>query len=162
MTENIRLMSRYNLWADRRLLKTILDQGNTLLDQEVKSSFPTIRQTIGHNYDALKIWLSRLGGSSLDNWPSQGMDQFDIGLLLKESERCLAFVEGLNEQDLNKICTYQDSKGNAYSQPFWQILTHALNHATYHRGQLVTMMRALGVTEIPATDVIYYLREQTD
>jgi uncharacterized damage-inducible protein DinB len=35
---------------------------------------------------------------------------------------------------------------------------HIFNHNTYHNGQLVTMLRALGVVTIPATDFIVWTR----
>ena len=158
MIENILLMARYNLWADERLVNTILNQEQGILDKEVKSSFNTLRDTLGHIYDAEKIWLSRLGGTVLENWPSKTLDRFEPKMLLNESKGALAFVEDLNEQELNSLCTYKDLKGNFLSQAFWQILMHVFNHATYHRGQLVTMLRGLGVKDIPATDLIYYLR----
>jgi len=152
-------MARYNLWADQRITEVLNSIDPLLLDKEVKSSFPTIRLTLGHMYDAEKIWLSRLGGTSLDHWPSKSLQVFEIDLLLSESKTCLAFVEGLNQQEMNSLCTYQDQKGNSFSQAVWQILTHVFNHATYHRGQIVTILRELEVTDIPATDLIYYLRK---
>jgi uncharacterized damage-inducible protein DinB len=32
------------------------------------------------------------------------------------------------------------------------------NHATYHRGQLVTMLRQIGAEKIPATDFAAFVR----
>jgi uncharacterized damage-inducible protein DinB len=42
--------------------------------------------------------------------------------------------------------------GTQYKQPIWQMLLHVFNHATYHRGQVVNMLRQLGVDKIPSTD----------
>ena len=36
---------------------------------------------------------------------------------------------------------------------------HVVNHATLHRGQIVGMLRQLGVTP-PATDIVFYYYEQ--
>ncbi|MAY83092.1 MAG: hypothetical protein CMP59_03080 [Flavobacteriales bacterium] len=158
MIENFLMMARYNLWADQRILNVIKGLDPELIDKEVASSFPTLRLTIAHIYDAEKIWISRLGGTVLSNWPSKTLDVFELDMLLWESENTLTYVEGLNEQEMNNICTYEDLKGNSFSQTFWQILMHVFNHATYHRGQVVTILRELEVKEIPATDLIYYLR----
>jgi uncharacterized damage-inducible protein DinB len=38
------------------------------------------------------------------------------------------------------------------------ILQHVVNHSTYHRGQIATMLRQLGTKAIP-TDLIAYHRE---
>ena len=48
--------------------------------------------------------------------------------------------------------------GKQYESPVWQIVLHVVNHATLHRGQVVAMLRQLGMTP-PGTDLIYYYRE---
>ncbi len=55
---------------------------------------------------------------------------------------------------------YENSKGEQFKQPIFQMLLHVFNHGTYHRGQLVTMLRQLGVENIPATDFIVWSREK--
>jgi hypothetical protein len=48
--------------------------------------------------------------------------------------------------------------GNA-GLPAWQIVMHVVNHGTLHRGQIVGMLRQLGVKP-PATDIVFYYYEQ--
>ena len=55
----------------------------------------------------------------------------------------------------SKIVPHQDSRGNFYELPAWQILMHAVNHGSYHRGQITRMMREEGITP-PATDLVIY------
>ena len=50
--------------------------------------------------------------------------------------------------------------GVRYAQPFSQTFQHLVNHGTYHRGQVVTMLRQLGVQGPPSTDLIAFYREQ--
>jgi uncharacterized damage-inducible protein DinB len=64
-----------------------------------------------------------------------------------------------SDQDLVKSLTYKDLKGNSYTQPLIQTIQQVLNHATYHRGQVVTMLRQLGVKPVN-TDLITYYRQQ--
>jgi uncharacterized damage-inducible protein DinB len=45
-----------------------------------------------------------------------------------------------------------------YSLPLVQQMLHVVNHATLHRGQVVGMMRQLGITP-PPTDLLFYLME---
>jgi uncharacterized damage-inducible protein DinB len=162
MEQNIKLMAHYNLWANTHFYELFKSLDEAILDQEVKSSFSTLRKTFGHIYDAEKVWLNRLGGTDLKNFPSTNLERFEIQLLIAESKACVVYVESLNEQEMNSLCTFQSRGIDTISRPVWHILTHIFNHSTYHRGQLVTMLRELGVTEIPATDVIYYLRDLRD
>jgi len=161
MEQNLRLMARYNLWANTQFYDRMNNLDRALWDEEVKSSFSTLRRTVGHIYDAEKVWLNRLGGTDLMHFPSTSLKLFEMDLLLEISQACVDYVEGINEQEMNSACTYQTSGIETTSRPVWHILTHIFNHSTYHRGQLVTMLRELGITDIPATDVIYYLRDQT-
>ena len=66
--------------------------------------------------------------------------------------------DAFNEEVINSELTYKNSRGEQFNQPVSEILLHVFNHGTYHRGQLVTMLRALGVTNLPATDFIVWSR----
>jgi uncharacterized damage-inducible protein DinB len=45
------------------------------------------------------------------------------------------------------------------SLPRWAVLRHVGNHGTYHRGQIATMMRQVGVAP-PSTDYFLWAMEQ--
>ena len=59
---------------------------------------------------------------------------------------------------LLRECAYKDLKGTPYVQQAWQMIMHCLNHSSYHRGQVVTQMRELGLEDIPRTDLIHFQR----
>ena len=59
---------------------------------------------------------------------------------------------------LEHVFHYQNSKKEKFRQPVFEMLAHLFNHSTYHRGQLVTMLRQLEVSSIPATDFIIWSR----
>lgn len=149
--------AKYNLWANESLIDRINEADSSTMDKKVKSSFDSIRKTLGHIYDAEKIWLNRLGGTSLANWPSQNLELFKPELLLNESQLLIDFVEKLNEQEFNKICTYENRSGEKFDQKVWEILMHVFNHSTYHRGQIITILREFGEESLPSTDLIRYL-----
>lgn len=39
---------------------------------------------------------------------------------------------------------------------FWQLLRHVVNHSTYHRGRVVTMLRQLGAGTVSTDLVLFY------
>ena len=43
---------------------------------------------------------------------------------------------------------------------FWEMLQHVVNHASYHRGQVTTMLRQLGAEPPPSQDLIAFYRER--
>jgi uncharacterized damage-inducible protein DinB len=65
------------------------------------------------------------------------------------------FVASLTGESLRRVVRYVNLRGAAYSYPLWQMMHHVVNHSTYHRGQVVTMLRQLGATQ-PSTDFLIF------
>ena len=78
--------------------------------------------------------------------------------LLQQAGEWERFVSTTTDENLQREFYYKNIKGDSFRSAVWQVLHHLFNHGTYHRGQLVTMMRELGVTAIPATDFIHWYR----
>jgi uncharacterized damage-inducible protein DinB len=51
--------------------------------------------------------------------------------------------------------------GVSSAQPFWQLLQHLVNHGSYHRGQITTMLRQLGAAPPKSVDLISFYRERS-
>jgi uncharacterized damage-inducible protein DinB len=54
------------------------------------------------------------------------------------------YLAGLVEEELPRPLTYTNLKGETWTYPLWQTLFHLLNHQSYHRGQVTTLLRQLG------------------
>jgi len=65
-----------------------------------------------------------------------------------------------SEEELKKEFEYKNLKGLSYRSTIWQIVQHVFNHGTYHRGQLINMLRQLGVEKVPQTDFIIWSRKK--
>jgi uncharacterized damage-inducible protein DinB len=74
-------------------------------------------------------------------------------------DRRTQFVSGLDEERLAADCHYKLLNGDASSLPLVDQMQHVVNHATMHRGQIVGMIRQLGI-DPPATDLLFYLRRE--
>jgi uncharacterized damage-inducible protein DinB len=73
----------------------------------------------------------------------------------------LSYVHSLNEEQLQTTFTFLNFKGEPVSNVLWQALQHLVNHGTYHRGQITSMIRQLGGT--PAnTDLIGFYRQKSN
>lgn len=156
-------LAAYNYWANARIIKSILEAGEEKADTEIMSSFPSVKKTLYHIYDAENVWLLRMKGLSY-TWPPSQSFKGDLkgfcDLVLKNSIDFKEYVEGLSEKDFSKKISYSNSKGVAFSTSVQDILTHCMNHSTYHRGQLVTMLRISGHTRFEPLDYIGYVREK--
>jgi uncharacterized damage-inducible protein DinB len=147
----------YDLWANTRIVERIAREEEAVLDRHVKSSFPSLRATLMHIRNSECIWLDR----SLERaprWPAEAHDALDT--FLKHITAMRVHARSLGQAELLTYVKYKDLRGNEHRQPRVQILMHCFNHSSYHRGQLVTMMRQLDLTDIPAMDLVVYQRLQ--
>ncbi len=87
--------------------------------------------------------------------PHESMDQEWPELQRRWEE----WAASLTDADLARVVPYKAMNGTPYETPVWQIVLHVVNHATLHRGQVMAMLRQLGVAP-PPTDLIFYYREK--
>lgn len=161
MKELLLAYAMYNRWAHEQITNTLLDMDEHLHQQVLKSSFPNLYATVLHLWDAESIWWQRMEGHQQLVIPGK---QFNptmkeaVNGLLQQAAEWERFVQNATEEQLQREFYYKNLKGDSFRSAVWQVLHHLFNHGTYHRGQLVTMMRELGVTKIPATDFIHWYR----
>lgn len=152
---------KYNFWANTRLTDKLKSISPEDWEKEQKSSFKTIRLTLLHIYGAEIIWYERLNGTSLSKFPGDGFtgtNETAIGLLLEASKNFIHFMNGQSDETLKSSCNFKSLEGKEYSTPVSDIVLHCMNHSTFHRGQIITMLRNCGADELPSTDYITYIR----
>jgi uncharacterized damage-inducible protein DinB len=161
MDNYIHTLARYNAWANARIATRLSNLTSLILDFNLHSSFPTIRKTVFHVWDAEAIWLSRLQGTSLTSFPSKNFPPDTNPIeFVKTSESFAEFVLNMNNDALNTSCDYKNIAGESFTSLKKEMILHCMNHSTFHRGQVVTMLRTAGVESgIPSTDLITYFRE---
>ncbi len=154
---------KYNIWANERICKALASLSPSVLDKELNSSFNTLRKTVYHIWGAEWIWYQRLHGMNPTTFPGDSFKgdftEFQLEFL-QQSGKFFVYISNASEKQLSKDLTHKNMKGDEFTNKISNILLHLMNHSTYHRGQIVTMLRTLGVTSIPATDFIAYIRER--
>ena len=69
------------------------------------------------------------------------------------------FLEALGESGTSRVFAFKMLSGQAGSAAFWQMLQHMVNHGSYHRGQVTTMLRQLGASPAKSMDIVAFYRE---
>jgi len=160
--EDFRLLYDYNSWANHRTLEACAALNEEQFMRDLGSSFRSVRDTLAHLYGAEWIWLERWHGRSPDALPSAAeyTNLESLRRRWEEVERgLLDFVASLTSDDVQRAVTHKTTQGVEQSAPLWQMLQHLVNHGTYHRGQIATMLRQLGTKAI-STDFIFFYRER--
>ena len=152
----------YNAWADRRVLEAASALSKEEFLKPMGSSFSSIRDTLGHIFGVEWLWLERFQGRSPASIPD-GEEFTEINILkarwMEFEPTLLKFARGLSESDLDRVMEYKTMKFGVYTNPLWQSMLHLVNHGTYHRGQVTTMLRQLGTQPI-LTDLMHFYRER--
>ncbi len=158
----IQTLYDYNTWANRR----ILDASAVITDEQfarnLGNSFPSIQDTLVHIHFAEWLWLARWNGSSPSTLPVEWVitSLKDLRSRWNETEKQLNdFIASLSEEKLDKGISYMNTSGQSFTNPLWHLLRHVVNHSTYHRGQVVTMLRQLDAAAV-STDFVLYFREK--
>jgi uncharacterized damage-inducible protein DinB len=154
-------LAEYNLWANTIVCGWLEQISDEQWNNEIISSFNSIQGTVLHTISAENAWLQRFKKEPFEWLQStyKGSKEEHIKLWKENSTQLKAFIDAFDENDLNKNLDFKRLNGEAYSMPYYQLFAHVVNHATYHRGQLVTMLRQAGFKNISYTDLLGIYRK---
>lgn len=162
MIHEIRELYEYNRWANHRMLGAAARLTAEQLTRDLQSSFPSVQATLAHVLSVEWVWLQRWLGESPTSIPS-AWDLSSVDALRRrwaEVERDQSlFLDDLKDEEFRRVVSYRNVAGEPFAAPLWQLLRHVVNHSTYHRGQVATLIRQLGMG-VPATDLGLFYREQ--
>ena len=161
--QELRTLVDYHYWARDRLLDAVERISPEQFNQNLGNSFPSIRETLVHLYGAEQIWCARWEGEpprSMPN-PAEFPDLASIrGAWVEQERKIRAVLERIGEKGVEGAIEYRMLNGQSQAQPFWQMLQHLVNHGSYHRGQVTTMLRQLQQKPPASMDLITFYRER--
>ncbi|HXV16165.1 MAG TPA: DinB family protein [Gemmatimonadaceae bacterium] len=154
----------YNRWAHERTLEAAAELSREQYERAVVSSFPSVRATLEHVLATEVVWLSRWAGHSLGDAPDYSgiTDVPGLARLWRLFwHRQFTFLNALSDDELASPIAIRTRSGIETVQPLVETLIHVVNHATYHRGQVVTLLRHVGGTP-RATDYFNFCLGKVD
>ncbi len=153
----------YNLWANQRMMDVVNNLTDDQLKKEIISSFNSIYETVLHLWSAENVWWQRVKLMEQQTWQASVFKGSVLELtynLIVQSKQWKDWVDLATEAALEHEFIYKNSKKDQYKQPVSEMLHHLFNHQSYHRGQLITMFRQVGISQLPNTDLISFLRKK--
>lgn len=149
----------YNIWANNKIIESLSQLDEQLLNQKIEASFPSIMKTVSHLWMAEIGWLSRLQGKGWEVSKITNFSGMPYELFESWQKTSAAFKSFVESTDLEQTLDF-NHKGESYSIPFREIAQTVFTHGNYHRGQVIMMMRQLGLTDMPKTDYIEWVRQK--
>lgn len=162
--DDLRLLVDYNYWARDRVLDAIATITPEEFIRPMGNSFSSVRDTVAHICAAERIWITRLKGDKPqeiqkpDRLPDVDAARKEWAELESDMREQLA---RLGPEAVEHTIEYQDLRGNDQLDVLWQVLQHVVNHGTYHRGQITTMLRQLDASPPKSTDLIAFYRDRS-
>ena len=161
--QDVRTLVDYHYWARDRVLDAVAVLSPEEYTRDLGNSFRSIRDTLVHVYWADCIWGERWEGRApnLVFEPATYPDVDSLRSAWRAHEAQIrAHVERRGEVGIQEPVTYHSLSGKPSTELFWQLLQHVVNHGTYHRGQVTTMLRQLGASPAKSLDLIAFYRER--
>jgi uncharacterized damage-inducible protein DinB len=157
--EDLARLFAYGRWANSQTLASVAALDEEQFLQPIGGSFGSVQATLAHLYGADWVWLERWHGRSPRALPApEELARFAVlgekWEKVQDGQR--EFVESQAAGRMATPLTYVNFKGDTLTYPLGETLLHAVNHGTYHRGQVATLLRQLGKTPV-STDYLRYL-----
>jgi uncharacterized damage-inducible protein DinB len=160
--QDVRNLINFHYWGRNRILDAVDLITPEQFTKEVGGSFGSVRNTLVHTLSAECVWLARWKSETSPGWlvPDTFPTNAAVRTAWIDHERKLrSLFETMDEHGIQRVMPYKTLDGQDAASPLWQMLQHVVNHATYHRGQVTTLLRQLGAAPPLSTDLIRFYRE---
>jgi uncharacterized damage-inducible protein DinB len=159
--QEIRTLHAFNSWASNRIFDAVAGLPDADVMKDLKASHASIHGTLLHMVGAEKIWLSRWAGKPDARLIVSGdaPTLAAVRRVWEETGFAMAkFLGTMTDAKLKDTFTMTTATGAAFTHSYGQAIQHVVDHSTYHRGQVVLLLRQLGHTP-PGTGLIAFYRE---
>jgi uncharacterized damage-inducible protein DinB len=156
------LLIDYHYWAMHRMLDAVAGLSPDAYLADRGNSFRSIRDTVVHLYSAEVTWYSRWIGRAMPSplAPETYPDVAGVRAAWTALEpEVRAHVRSLTPEARAAVFDYHAFTGQPMRSVFWHTAQHLVNHGSYHRGQITTMLRQIGAAPPKSMDMIAYYRE---
>jgi uncharacterized damage-inducible protein DinB len=160
---------RYSVWANRRLLACCTALTPEQVTRDLKCSHNSVLNTLWHIYDGEYFWCDNLTAGTIpplarfgETSPVTGIEP-DFGKLRERwpgvGDRLLELCRSLTADDWSVEVTCDLPDGGQMRLSRAEVAMHMVNHSTLHRGQVVSMLRQLGVKPVNVDLWEFYLSQ---
>ena len=157
-SEFFALQLEYSRWANERVLNAVRPLTGEELNRDLHNSHGSVLGTLTHLFLSDRVWLSRLQGSPRSTFTDEG-ESWTLDTL---ANAWAEVADGWklwasSGADPQAILAYRSLAGQPVELPIWQVILHVVNHATYHRGQITTLLRQLNHIPVNTDLHTFYL-----
>lgn len=147
MKEEFKELFKYNNYFNQKLIALFSENLQSISDKNMK--------LINHLINAQQVWSARITNEKeFEVWQINNWNE----LSNIDNQNYSESLKIIDNNNLDNIIEYKNSKGIKFSNKIKDILFHVINHSTYHRAQIATELKNCGIEPIN-TDYIFYKRK---
>jgi uncharacterized damage-inducible protein DinB len=151
-----RLHLRYSAWASRKLVEAVAAIPDADFEKPVGVSHSSLLGTLAHILWADWLWFTRV----VEPMEKPGQTREVLETVWPDlQDKWVTWADCASDAEINRVVQYKSILDGQMARTLaWQIVLHVVNHATLHRGQVMGMLRQVGIAP-PHTDLMNYYRE---
>jgi len=156
VTPELFALYEYNEWANERVIGSLRELPESDYVREMGGGWPSVRATFVHIAGATDAWAERFAGKDVLELPKESaLPKLEDAtrVLRSAQEKHRAHLKTLTRETLDRPFSWKNLSGEVKTAPFGIVVRHVVNHQTYHRGQIASMLRRLGGRPV-ATDMV--------
>lgn len=150
----------YNDWALEQIINSLKDFSEEEFLKDLGDGCGSVRDKLAHITAADEVWFQRIEKNPAPQFaPTSEFISIEtwVNRAREVSQKYQFLVKHLGQDKIEEKIIYKNLKGVEFSTPLVEILMHVANHATYHRGQVASLIRRIK-GKPPVTDMIEYFR----
>ncbi|ELR72856.1 DinB protein [Fulvivirga imtechensis AK7] len=152
MKKHFRDLFQYNDWANQRVLITL--EQSDFKNEKLLLLF-------SHLLSAQIVWLNRI--KDIPTSPFPIWEQYKLrelrSMTEESSSNWLNYLDTHKFETFEEMVFYKNSNGRKFENTIREIINQVINHSSYHRGQIASLLKEEGI-EPPVTDYIAYARQK--
>jgi len=160
MKDYLITLTKFNLWAAKKTIARLADIPTEQWGKDLGGSFKSLADTVLHLLSVEKLTCERLQGTQQPFLANSfvGSKAEILALWATYSQKLAEIVAGFGDESPDTLLQFKTLKGADMEMERYKLISHVVNHSTYHRGQIVNYLRQLGITDLESTDMFnFYL-----
>ena len=155
--------TKFNLWANSKICYFLSVLEEPVLDKKLIDNLPTMKDVVYQIWDAETTFYNRFTGNTTQKNPSvdfKGDFKELKRKFLQESQNLTLYALSLDDDKLKEDFEYSNEKGEKFKTQLYRVIMHCVNHSTFLRSQILTMLRSVGYKDYSPVDLETYFKEE--